>query len=254
MFDQIEQIFKKQNIFSHKNQGITVANVEDAKAGVELASALLYEVIDRKTVLYLSGGNTPKALYAKLAHDEILIPGALGQVDERYGPPMHQSSNQLMIAGSGLARYLEIRDIPFYPMLKPDRARDETASDYDEKIRSLNSVFPKSVAILGIGPDGHTSSIIPNREDFKNPWFEESQKNLLISEFNDPNSSYKERVGMTFLGLEMLDFMILLVFGEDKKRALERMFEDGNEKDIPARFFKREEIAKKTLLITDQRV
>jgi hypothetical protein len=32
------------------------------------------------------------------------------------------------------------------------------------------------------------------------------------------------------------------------------MFTEGREEEIPARFFKRPEIAKKTLLITDQRI
>jgi 6-phosphogluconolactonase/glucosamine-6-phosphate isomerase/deaminase len=42
------------------------------------------------------------------------------------------------------------------------------------------------------------------------------------------------------------------VFGEDKQRALDGLFEEGAEEEIPARFFKRHEIAEKTLFITDQ--
>ena len=181
------------------------------------------------------------------------MPGAVGLIDERYGPPLHSNSNQLMVRDTGFLRYLEIRDIPFYSVLV-DKEREETADAYDEKVRELNAVFPKSVGLLGIGPDGHTSSIIPNRPDFHNPWFEADRKHLLVSEFNDPKSHYKERVGMTFLGLSMLDLLIIPVFGFTKQNALEQMFGDGSEKEIPARFFKRPDIAKKTLLITDQSV
>jgi len=253
MFEQIETIFKKQNIFSHKNQGITVANFADSEAGVDLAKSVLYEIVDRKTVLYLSGGSL-KGLYEKLAREEIIKPGAVGQVDERFGEPMHPNSNQLMLRESGLLRYLQILDIPFYPVLNPGKSREELAIDYDEKVRSLHATYQKSIGILGIGPDGHTSSIIPNRENFKNPWFGKSQNHLLVSEFNDQKSTYKERVGMTFLGLSMLDMLLILAFGENKKVPLEKMFEDGSEEEIPARFFMRSEISKKTLLITDQRV
>jgi 6-phosphogluconolactonase/glucosamine-6-phosphate isomerase/deaminase len=59
---------------------------------------------------------------------------------------------------------------------------------------------------------------------------------------------------MTFLGLSMLDLYILFVFGEAKKGALKKMFTNGSEEDLPARFFKRAEVAKKTVLITDQQV
>lgn len=253
MLDTIETLFKKNNVFFHKNQGITVANVKDSITGVDLVSKVLYEVIDRKTVLYLSGGSTPKILYSRLAQEEKLFPGAVGQVDERFGPDFHQSSNQLMIKGTGLLRYLQIRDIPFYPILQ-NKTREETARNYDEKIRELNAIFQKNVAIMGIGDDGHTSGIAPNRIGFTNPMFDQSRKHVLVSEFDDQKSKYKERVAMTFFGLEMQDLLILLVFGEDKKEALLKMFEDGSEEDIPARFYKRPEIAKKTLLITDQQI
>lgn len=252
MFEQINEIFKKKNVLSHKNQGITVANVSDPNAGVELAKEILYKIVDKKTVLYLSGGSL-KTLYEVLAQEEIVTPGAVGLVDERYGDPLHSNSNQLMVKESGFARYLEMRDIPFYPILK-GKPREETAVDYDDKTRELNAVFPKSVGLLGIGPDGHTSSLAPNRPDFINPMFDPKRKHLLVSEFDDPKSHYKERVGMTFLGLEMLDFLLVAAFGSAKQKPLQLMFSEGSEKEIPARFFKRPEIAKKTILITDQRV
>ena len=37
------------------------------------------------------------------------------------------------------------------------------------------------------------------------------------------------------------------VFGEDKKDALQKVFQEGSEEEIPGRFFKRPEIAKRTL-------
>ena len=253
MLEDIELLFKKQNILNHKNQGITVVRVSDHKAGVELATKILYVLLDRKTVVYLSGGSY-QALYERLAREEELVPGAVGLIDERFGEPLHVSSNQLMIKNSGLLRYLEVRDIPFYPVLQSGKSREEVAEEYDQTIRKLNAVFPKSIGLLGIGQDGHISSIIPNRVDFQNPWFDADRKTLLVSEFDDPISHYKERVGMTFLGLEMLDLIVVMAFGAAKQKTLDLVFGEGSEKDIPARFFKRSEISKKTLLITDQRV
>lgn len=252
MFDQIQELFKKNNILTYKNQGITVCNVIDPESGVELGKSILYEIVDRKTVLYLSGGSL-KALYELVAAEEKLHPGAVGLVDERYGEPMHSNSNQIAIKSTGLLRYFEMLNIPFYPVLQ-GLSREETADAYDQKIRELNAVFPKSIGILGIGPDGHISGIAPNRSDFTNPVFDNERKSLLISEFNDAKGKFKERVTTTFLGIEMLDLIVVLAFGSAKQKALDLMFEEGKEEEIPARFFKRPGVAQKTLLITDQKV
>lgn len=252
MLAQIEEILKKKNLFFHKNQGITVASIPDPSAGFDLTKEILYQIVDRKTVLYLSGGSTPKTLYSKLAKDEIIKPGAVGQMDERYGAPFHKNSNQLMIKGTGLTRYLEILDIPFYSILE-GKTREETADDYDQKIRELNTVFSRSVAVLGIGEDGHTAGIPAQNSQVSIPDFQLDNYSL-VTDYNDKTGMYKERVTMTYLGLEMLDLMIVLVLGSAKQNSLELMFTDGKEEEIPARFFKKPEIAKKTLLITDQSV
>jgi 6-phosphogluconolactonase len=253
MFDEITKILKEKNILFHQNTGITIVTVANLHEGFNLTKEVLYSIVDPKTALYLSGGSTPKVLYEKLAEEETVNPGAVGLVDERYGKPFHDNSNEKMIRETGLLRYLQMRDIPFYPILQ-NKSREDTAAGYDEKLRTLNATFQKSVALLGIGKDGHTSSLAPNRDDFTNQMFGAEKQHLLVSEFNDQKSDYKERVGMTFLGLAMQDVLILLVFGEDKKKALEAMFTEGKEEEIPARFFTRPEIAKKTLFITDQRL
>ena len=251
--EEIQTYLDRHHIFHHNNAGITVSNLSDKEKGIALLSDILPEIITKKTMLYLSGGSL-EGLYEQVAKAETLEPGAVGLIDERFGKPMHATSNELMIRKTGLLRYLEIRDIPFYPVLQSGKDREAVAQAYDEKVRSLQAVYQQHVGLIGIGPDGHISSIIPNRKEFHNPWFDADHKHLLVSEFNDPRSKYKERVGMTFLGLSMLDLLLVFVFGDNKKEALEKVFEDGSETEIPARFFKRPEIAAKTLLLTDQTV
>jgi len=243
----------KYSIRSHANQGITVCNVKDMEAGVDLAKGLLYDIVDRNSVLYLSGGSMQR-LYELFAKEETILPGAVGLIDERYGEPMWTNSNEKMINDTKFLKYLAFHDVPFYPINLSGKSREEAAAAYDEKVRSLHATFQKHIGLIGIGPDGHISSVIPNRSDFHNPWYNADHQHLLVSEFNDPNSHYKERVGLTFLGLSMLDQLIVLAFGDSKQAMFELMFADGKEEEIPARFFKRPEIAAKTLLITDQQV
>lgn len=228
--------------------------VESIEKGLERAKEELYNYTDNKTVIFFSGGKTPKPLYEVIAKEEIIKPAAVAMVDERYGQSMHENSNEKMIAETGLTRYFSMRDIPFHRILQKDLSREEATQQYDETVRKLFFHVPKSVGILGIGVDGHTAGIAPNRNNFTNTIFDGSRKHLFVDSFNDSTGPFGERITLTFAGLTLLDFMIVIAFGTDKKHALQAMFEQGPIEEIPARFYTQPEISKKTIVITDQRV
>lgn len=250
--DHIEKLLKERNLHSHLNEGILLVTTSQ-KEGTEFVKELLYRIINQQSLLLLSGGSTPKKLYEELAKEERVIPGGVLQIDERFGAPLHKNSNQKMMEESGILRYFQMRDISFYKMLT-GVDRIEAALRYDATYHDLLSIYQKAVGVLGIGSDGHTAGIAGNRADFKNPLFEVGRKDDFVSEFDDLKGSFKERVTLTFTGLSMLDLFIVMVFGDDKKEALKLLFEEGSEEEIPAKFYKRPEIAKKTVLITDQRL
>lgn len=257
--DHALQFLRENGQPVYKHQGIAVTKVSNEQDGVVLALLLLQEVLDKQTVLYLSGGRTPKHLYTALAQNEQLHPGAFAMVDERYGTPMHENSNEKMLRDSGLFRYFQMRNIPFYPVLS-GVSSTETADLYDQAIRSLQAQYQKHIALLGIGMDGHTAGIpattsIGLQGKELEVWFTDLKnrsKSRMVIDYDDSQGFYKERITMTFQGLMMMDLLLVLVFGKDKKMALELMLEDGSEDEVPSRFFKRSEIAQKTLLITDQ--
>ena len=227
--------------------------VKDLQHGIDRVKEVLYEEVDKKTVLFLSGGKTPKALYETLAKEKILTPAAVGMVDERFGTPMHENSNELMIRESGLLDYLKQIPVPFFSMLDKKLTVEQAARNYDNVSRDLFFKFPRSVAILGMGSDGHIASIMPNRKDFTDPLFEKEQKYLYASFIDDPNL-YGKRITLTFAGLSLVDKIIVFVFGKEKKKALKKVFSPGYTTDIPARFLQEPNIAKKTLFITDQKI
>lgn len=227
--------------------------VDTPQKGFEKAKEFLYNQVDSTTVLFLSGGITPRPLYEMLAQEKILKPAAVGMVDERFGQPMHTNSNEFMIQQTGFLDYLTKQKIPFYSMLAKERSREERVEQYDQQVRDLFFKFPKSIAILGIGIDGHIAGIVPERRDFHNPLFDPAQQYLYVSGFSD-TKKYKERITMTFAGLSLIDRLIVLVFGKEKQKALQKAFTPGSIEEVPARFFQQPEIAKKTLFITDQRI
>lgn len=247
MVSELTNLLRVQNVLVHKYSGISVVKVADQEKGFDLASNILSKIVDKKSVLYLSGGTTPRDLYCKLVRDESLKPGAVGMVDERYGTRFHENSNEKMIRDTGFLRYLEMLDIPFYPILQMELGREETATEYDAKLRSFQSTFPKHIGILGIGEDGHTAGI-PAKFSISKIY----RSTDLVVEYNDESGKYGERVTMSFIGLSMLDLLLVLVFGSAKQNSLKLVFSEGFEEEAPARFYKRPEIAQKTLLITDQ--
>lgn len=226
--------------------------VSDISEGIERAKKFLYEKVDKRTVLFLSGGQSPKLLYQTLAKDTLIHPAAAAMIDERYGKIDHEKSNERMLRETGLLAYFQQMHIPFHPILKPGMNREATARDYDENIRNLFFHIPKSIALMGIGPDGHTAGIAPSRNDFPNPLFDGDRKSLLASEYDDVTGSFGERITLTFKALEMIDLFLVWVFGDEKKKALQQIFEKGSEEESPGRFFQRDEIAPKVTYITDQ--
>jgi len=131
---------------------------------VELAKGILYDIVDKNSVLYLSGGSMQR-LYELFAKEETVLPGAVGLIDERFGEPMHTSSNEKMINDTKFLKYLAFHNVPFYSILTPhpdplpkgegmdeEEKRKAYAKAYDEKVRSLHATFQKHIGLIGIGP------------------------------------------------------------------------------------------------------
>jgi len=225
---------------------IHIIKVKNSEEGLKVCKNLLYENVSKTSVLFLSGGLTPKLLYEELSKEQKLSVGAVALVDERYGEKLHKNSNEKMIRNTGLISYIE-NHARFYPVLE-NKDIEDSAKDYDETVRFLFNYFQKSIGILGIGTDGHTAGIPARTQNSK---VKSQNETDLITSFNDFPGEFKERITLTFLGISKLDLIIVLVFGKEKKKALTKIFKRGSIEEIPARFLFQKEIAKKTILITN---
>lgn len=240
----------------YKNKdGILVIEAPSVQKANESIAEILGKYSDSKTALFLSGGSTPKKLYEHLASQKILKAGAVGQIDERFGEKLHKNSNELMIKKTGLIEYFENMNTRFYPILQENIDIADTALQYDEALRFIFKYFPKSVGILGIGGDGHTAGIP----------FENQKSGDIVRRMIDDQSSfvsyyelegYGQRITMNFQALSMLDLIVILALGREKREILNSMFRYENiEEEIenfPAKFYLKPEVASKTILITDQ--
>ena len=232
--------------------------VKDRSEGKDFAKNLLYKVCDKDTVLFLSGGSTPKELYQVLAKEKKLNLGAAALVDERFKQETKNKkqksevlTNEDMIKDTGLAQFFKKNKIPFYTILEK-KGLIESSKDYQDKASKLFNAYRNKVAIMGIGDDGHTAGIPTRKQksENKNQNFRED----LVDRYTDFPGEFKERITLTFNALSQMDLLIVLVFGSSKLAALMKMKEKGPLYEIPARFYLSRLSANKTILITDNKL
>ncbi|MEX2373146.1 MAG: 6-phosphogluconolactonase, partial [Dehalococcoidia bacterium] len=137
----------------------------------ELADALARRIGDTlgeaialrgAATLAVSGGRTPRRLFEALSHlpiawDRVTIV----LVDERFVPPDDERSNE-KLARTHLMRD-RAADAMLLPLYSPEGSVEEAAIKADAKVSALPA--PLDVAVLGMGPDGHTASFFPDAKN-----------------------------------------------------------------------------------------
>ncbi len=108
--------------------------------------------------LALSGGSTPKPIYAALAEEKLPFAQLhLYQADERYVSKESPELNANMIQETLAYRLPEANKHFFNTALSIVQAKQ----NYENILLETGSPL-FHVAILGIGPDGHTASLFPH--------------------------------------------------------------------------------------------
>lgn len=222
-FEKFYDIFKREGL----QINMEVIRFKDKNEASQKALEVLLNNIDSDTLLFLSGGTSPDLLYRLLAQNKTLKPGAVAMIDERYGLPMHDNSNEKMIISTGFVEYINKEGIPFYGILK-NASIEKVTQAYQQVLQALFKKFTKRVAVMGIGKDGHTAGIKPGLE---------YDHNRLVVSYDDISGLFGKRITLTFEALEKVDKFLILVFGEDKKELMEQIFRENDPKKIPAVFY-----------------
>jgi 6-phosphogluconolactonase len=170
--------------------------------------------------LVLSGGSTPRETYRRLAHNNHL-PWDCVEVffgDERFVPPNHPDSNYRMVRETLLAPgTVQPRGLFAIPT---DDTVDSAAARYDEILHQQYgaSVLEAGVplfhlTLLGLGPDGHTASLLPGQ-----PVLQDRSRWVAPV----PQGRDEPRITLTYPALDSSAVILFLVSGADKKDALAR--------------------------------
>ncbi len=157
-----------------------------------------------------SGSSSGEHCFARLAtHDELdwsRVECFLA--DERCVDPDDPAANQRALR-SVLAKRLSSL-AGFHPM-----SCAEGPEPYEQLLRSAGSL---DLLQLGFGPDGHTASLFPSSQALDAP------SDRLVARNADPSGRNPfERLTLTYAGIALARLVVLVVMGEEKREAFERV-------------------------------
>jgi len=168
----------------------------------------------------LSGGETARACYERLAHDGA-EPIDWWQVDvywgdERCVPPDHPDSNER------LGREALLEQVGAANAVHPMRC-DDGANAYQLVVGELDQF---DIVHLGLGADGHTASLFPGSPALV------AEEGLLVVMNEDPTgTNAHRRMTLTFAGIAKARLALFTVAGDAKRPAMEALLRGD---DLPA--------------------
>lgn len=178
----------------------------------------------------LSGGSTPKTLYELLASDEFrsrfpwqLVSWYWG--DERFVPYDHAESNYRMTREAMFAK-VPIPPENIHPV-PVEGSPQGAARRYEQDLQQaygatvLDPVRPLfDVTLLGLGPDGHTASLLP-----ADPVLEERERWVAVVSHGRPEI----RITMTYPVIDSSRRVAFLVTGQEKAAILRAIWTGGSQ-------------------------
>jgi 6-phosphogluconolactonase len=164
--------------------------VAKAAAGVIAAAAREAVAARGLFTLAVSGGKTPWAMLRDLASEEVPWSRVhVFQIDERIAPEGDPDRNLTHLHESLLGNApIPKENIHAMPVNAADPV--EGAREYERTLQELCGNPPVlDMAHLGLGPDGHTASLVPN-----DPVLEVADRDVALT---DPVNLYQNRRRMT---------------------------------------------------------
>jgi 6-phosphogluconolactonase len=181
----------------------------------------------------LSGGSTPKALYQLLASDEFKSRFPWQRVSWYFG------DERFVLYDSPESNYRMVREAMFAKAPVPpenihpvpvDGSPEEAAQRYERTLQraygatTLNPARPLfDVTLLGLGPDGHTASLLPGE-----PVLEERKRWVAAVSHGRP----EVRITMTYPVIESSRRVGFLVTGREKAAIFRAIRTSGSQ--VPA--------------------
>jgi 6-phosphogluconolactonase/glucosamine-6-phosphate isomerase/deaminase len=189
------------------------------------AEKILAQLGQHRTVLWLlSGGSAiaTAAATAQLLAGRDLSGLTVSLIDERYGPAGHPDSNWQQLQAAGL----ELPGATLHPVLT-GATQSDTAEAFAAFLQDQFDTADYRLGLLGIGPDGHTSGIMPHSPAATAPG--------LVCSYD---GGQYQRLTTTPRALKHLHEAVVYAAGEAKWPVLDRLETDLPIAEQPAQALK----------------
>jgi 6-phosphogluconolactonase len=213
-------------------QVITVPDpAELAKTAADRVMARIAANSDRVAIC-LTGGSSPRELYAQLATDAFRNQIPWQRVhwfigDERFVGAHDPLNNMGVARRIFLDRLAPARNI--HPIPTDTANPDQAARQYEAELQSfygadrLDSARPLfDLVLMGVGPDGHTASLFPDY-----PALEETER-WVVGVPKAHVEPFVPRITLTLPALGSCREMLFEVSGQDKRAILTRVLDGEN--------------------------
>ena len=188
-----------------------------------LAGRIRQQLQDGKQVLWLlSGGSGVQVCVAvsKLLRDEDLTNLYVTISDERYGPVGHANENMQQLLDAGLS-------LPGAAIYRPlmDASITDTTRQYDDWLSDALAKVDYTIALLGIGEDGHTSGIKPHSPAVRS--------DDMVCYFDGEDH---RRITTTTSFFSHVDEVVVQAYGETKHPVVSKLLQASSHslEDFPA--------------------
>ena len=195
------------------------------EAAVFIAREAGSAVADRgRFIMAVSGGRTPWQMLRLLADEKVPWKGVhVVQVDERVAPAGHPDRNLTHLRES-LMKHAPLRPEQVYAMPVEEKDLELAARRYALTLREIAGSPPVlDLVHLGLGPDGHTASLLPG-----DPVLDVTDTDVALTEVYQG----RRRMTLTYPILSRSRRILWMVTGSDKAGMLVRLRDD--DLSIPA--------------------
>ncbi len=199
------------------------AAVARGAAAIIAAESRAAVAVRGRFVMAVSGGTTPWAMLRALADEEVQWPSVhVFQVDERIAPAGDPDRNLPHLADTLLIHApLPLEQLHAMPVEEVDA--EAAVKAYSETLRELTGSPPVlDLVHLGLGPDGHTASLVPG-----DPVLEITGADVALTGLYQG----RRRMTMTYPVLNRARRVLWVVTGSGKAPMLKRLL--AHDRTIP---------------------
>ncbi|MFY1707772.1 6-phosphogluconolactonase [Tritonibacter scottomollicae] len=167
-----------------------------------------------RAAIAVAGGTTPGPIFDDLCAAELDWKNVCVMAsDERWVPEDSERSNARLIRNRLLTN--RAADASFLPFYMEGVDPDAAVGPLSEKVRDQCSL---AVALLGMGADMHTASLFPGVSGLRDALSPEAPEVAVMR----PDSQPEARISLTAHVLDSAMAKHLVIFGEEKREALDR--------------------------------